>query len=511
MKNLHIPRRQFLKGMAAVGASSCIPSTLLAQSASNSPVTAVNVRKLFNQALAKKPALIGFANVEKNFESTTLILEGRIPTDLNGIFYRNGPAKHERNNQRYQHLFEGDGMLQQFRISDGKIVHQGKFIDTPKYSQEQRAQRFLYSGPQTKFSQSLAVARADTINTANTNIIAVGEDLWALWEAGSPTKVDPNTLAYKETVNLGHDSKYGDTLKGLPFSAHPKIAPNGDIFNFGLHGSGHIVLYHLSPDGRSKNVVLIDAQYRGGMLHDFLITDKHLLLILPSLKTKSQDPGYFSATYFDKDQAMEVLVVDKNSLAVKKRYQLAPGFVFHFGNAWEETDGTIHFDASLYPNADVLDKMSLLMQGKTPVHDAHAQTALIQLNPNGSSNVNFVGSCSEFPRIFQHLTGVKNRDIFHLSRNNDSLWSDSVNCLNVSSGKQDSYHYGSDFLVEEHVPICPTRVEGTGYLMGTALHVPSRRTCLNIFEAANLAAGPIARAWLPHHLPLGFHGNFVSS
>ena len=47
-------------------------------------------------------------------------------------------------------------------------------------------------------------------------------------------------------------------------------------------------------------------------------------------------------------------------------------------------------------------------------------------------------------------------------------------------------------------------------MIGTALHVPTKRTCLNIFNSESLSDGPIARAWLPHHLPLGFHGNFVA-
>ena len=71
----------------------------------------------------------------------------------------------------------------------------------------------------------------------------------------------------------------------------------------------------------------------------------------------------FARIKSDQTQAMRVLVIDKQSLKIQKEFELEPGFAFHFGNAWEETDGTIHFDASLYPDVTVLHQLSEVMQG----------------------------------------------------------------------------------------------------------------------------------------------------
>ncbi len=508
-------RRELLKGMGALGLGSLLFNSPLQAMAKTDSSLVVNYKDLFDHALATNPDLIGFANVEDNFAPQTLTIEGKIPSDLNGRFYRNGPGKHERAEQRYQHLFEGDGMLQSFHIENGKILHQGKFINTPKFQQEQQAQRFLYSAPDTKINNPLPVSSADMINTANTNVIPVGDDLWALWEGGSPTRVNSQTLDYQQQITLGEASKYGTSLQGLPFSAHPKIEANGDIWNFGLNPTGQIVLYHLSATGQVKNVGLVNAKYRGGMLHDFLITQKHLLLILPSLTTtRSTDnnrQGYFSRVGFDKNLPMRVLVVSKSDLAIVKQFELPAGFAFHYGNAWEENNGTIHFDASLYPNVDVLHNLANVMKGEMNNANIDAKTALFTLYPNGSANHTIINSNSEFPRVCDHLTGLKNECLYHLSSQHNSLWSDSVCNLNVTTGKEDVYDFGADFLVEEHVSVCPKNKEGTGYLIGTALHVPSKRTCLNIFNVENVADGPIARAWLSHHLPLGFHGNFKAA
>jgi hypothetical protein len=39
-----------------------------------------------------------------------LEVKGKIPQDLNGYFYRNGPAQNEVYGKRYHHWFDGDGM-----------------------------------------------------------------------------------------------------------------------------------------------------------------------------------------------------------------------------------------------------------------------------------------------------------------------------------------------------------------------------------------------------------------
>jgi len=112
--------------------------------------------------------------------------------------------------------------------------------------------------------------------------------------------------------------------------------------------------------------------------------------------------------------------------------------------------------------------------------------------------------------IYNHLTGLKNDTLVTLSSVESDVWSDSVRVINTNTGKQDIFTYGKEYLVEEHIVVDTSQKEGNGYLVGTALHVPSKRTCVNIFKASRVSEGPICRAWLPHSIPLGFHGNFMS-
>lgn len=509
-------RRDLLKGMVAFSGACAVPMVAKAAgvpSASQS-TQLINAKAKFNHALAAEPGLIGFANIEANFAPSKLKLEGKLPNDLKGVFYRNGPGKHERGEIRYQHLFEGDGMVQRFEIGNGEIHHFGRFLETAKYSAEQQAGAFLYAGPETKFKEKRASINSDSVNVANINTLSVGNDLWALWEAGSASKIDPDTLQYQGFVNLGAGSKYGDSLKGVPFSAHPKVDPTGDIWNFGLNHTGHIVLYHLSAMGKLQKAKLVDTGYKGRMLHDFLTTESHVLLILPSLKSNGsrndRRNGFFSQIAFDKNLPLRVMVLKKSDFSLVKEYELPPGFVFHFGNAWEDKSGVIRFDASLYPNIEVLQDMSNMMTGDLSHGHTNSKLALYELYPNGKTK-HFVSDIySEFPKVFAQQQTKRNAKLYHLSTLKNKIWNDTVCSYHLDTGKQDVFCMGPDFHVEEHIPIAPKHSKNS-YLLGTALHVPSKRTCVNVFNAQCINQGPIARAWLPHHLPLGFHGNFVAA
>ena len=504
-------RRHLLKSLLGISVATAVtPLTCVADLMTQPNDTLKNNALLFNAALAENPLLSGLAGVEHDFAPRWLMMEGKLPHDLRGMFYRNGPALHQRGMQRYSYWFEGDGMIQQFAFSNKGIQHQGKFVRTSKFKAEQAAGKLLYSGSDSRLENSLSVNHADVINPANTNVIQVNGELWALWEAGSATAVNNQSLETKGKVNLGQDSQYANSLAGMPFSAHPRIEADGTIWNFGLSPTGDVILYQLNPNGKMANVGLVKANYHGGMLHDFLITHRHILLVLPSIKKNKFEHGFFSALTFDRDSPMRVLVIDKASLTLKREYQLDAGFVFHFGNAWEDKQGTIHFDASLYSDLSVIDEFYDLAQGKIS-QPSHGKTVIFSLYANGSTAQQSIKGASEFPRIYEHLTGLRNTSLITMSSTENDFWNDTVRHINIDTGNQDNYVYGKDYLVEEHIIVDNNQKEGDGYLIGTALHIPSQRTCVNVFKANRLADGPICRAWLPHILPLGIHGNFVTA
>ncbi|MEM9234858.1 MAG: carotenoid oxygenase family protein, partial [Pseudomonadota bacterium] len=151
------------------------------------------------------------------------LIAGQAPAGFAGTYFLNGPAKHDRGGIRYDHWFDGDGMIHAFRFGEVGATHEGRFVETPKFKAEQAAERLLFPGFDTVPPDPAPVTKSDDINVANISVIPVGEQLWALWEGGSATGIKPGDLSTEGFITLG------DGLEGVPFSAHPRIDPQGRI------------------------------------------------------------------------------------------------------------------------------------------------------------------------------------------------------------------------------------------------------------------------------------------
>ena len=101
---------------------------------------------------------------------------GRLPPDLAGVLWRNGPAEHERFGHRYGHWFDGDGMVQAFTFSGDDVSHRAIILDTPKRRRETAAGRRLLPAFGTLPPGVAPIMTPDDMNAANTSVLAHG---WA--------------------------------------------------------------------------------------------------------------------------------------------------------------------------------------------------------------------------------------------------------------------------------------------------------------------------------------------
>lgn len=486
-------RRQFLTGLAgATAALAAGPARAGRQDA---------YQAAFAAAIAERPWLVGFESAAGDRGPERLATEGRWPVDLAGDFYRNGPGRHDRAGMRYHHWFDGDGLVHRWAIRGGAVEYRARFVRSAKFVAEEQAGRFLYDAGGTQ----LADARPATIgelNVANTSVLPVPGALWALWEGGSPTALDPATLATRGPVELG------PALKGAPFSAHPRIGQDGRIWNIGIFGT-KLALYRLARTGALEQVRLIEVD-AVGMVHDFFLTERSMVVLLPSTDMSGTGEGFFGRIRGRADQPMQLIVADRETLEITRRAELPPGFWFHGGNAWEETDGTLRFDVNLARDPNILQALRGVMRGDH--RRQFATTTLFTVAPSGRVASETVVGDSEFTRIDPRVATRRNRYVYSVEHGDDAApWYDAVRRVDLARGRVGRFVYGAEYLVEEHVFVPKARAdrEGAGWLLGTALHWPSRRTCLSLFDAERLADGPVARAWAPLPAPLGFHGAFV--
>jgi all-trans-8'-apo-beta-carotenal 15,15'-oxygenase len=501
-------RRHLLQALAALGGGAG-----LAAPANALPAAAAD----FAAAVATQPLLTPFKGVtDATGERFTerLATRGRWPAALAGRFYRNGPALMERNGERYHHWFDGDGMVQQFTLAGGQITHRGRLVRTTKLDAEAKAGRFLMTAFGTAIPGGPPGSGPDSFNPANTNAIEHAGRVLAMWEGGSAYGLDPKDLSTQGPV------VWRDDLRQVPFSAHPKLDPQGHLWNIGTFGP-RIVAWHIDPAGALAGVQVGELPYAGGMVHDMAVTERYLVVPLPPVKLNFSAPVTDGPRRFalEPGQPLRVLVMDKADISKRRVFELPPQAVFHVGNAHETADGQVVLSYVGAPDAWFLDVGAVaLMKGQvsagggSSTHIAHLDMS------NGRARTQSLGDVVEFPRIDPRRIGLPARWLLSAAswtaehRSANSLLH-GLQLRDTQGGAVRRFDYGAHQVVEEHimVPKPDGRGELDAWLLGTTFDSRAQTTVLNLLDAARIEDGPIAQATLPYVLPLGFHGNFTAA
>jgi len=440
---------------------------------------------------------LGFETPPPDLDSELKLVSGRLPTGLEGVFYRNGPAQFERAGVRLDHWFDGDGMIQRFVIGDGRVRHRGRFVDTDKRRDEESAKRFLYSGYGFSPPDPAPIRRPDDINAANTHVLKVGSEIWALWEGGSPWRLDAESLD-----TIGRKS-FAGAFDGAPFSAHPKQGPDGEIWNFGAFGR-RCIIWQLAADGHIVKATPIDLPMPS-LMHDFAVTERHIILLLPPLLQSGGAGDTLIDQYsWQPDKPLQVLVLDKNDLTQQRRYELPARFLFHIGNAWEDSQGAIRLDAFLMEDSEFATRTARDLPSGRYADPPNAHPTLLTLYPNGRSSTETHQGIGEFPRTDPRLVGREHRYMYGIAASGIACW-------DWRDGRQSTFVYGPDHWAEEpvFVPRSQQSGENDGWLVATTLNTRSGKTELAVFDAQSIGGGPVALFECPYALPLGFHGAFV--
>lgn len=509
-------RRQFLSSSANIASIASIASISavapqLAWAQSSGTALQKNYQR-FHSALANNPQLEVYRSVTGELAGEARI-EGKLPSDLSGSFYRNGPGRFDLAGERYSHWFDGDGFAQCWQIQDGKVSHRGKFVQTQKLLQEDRAGKFLYPGFGTHLARA-PVKNSDTVNAANTNLLPFNGGLYALWEGGSATELDPATLATRGIKTWRED------LAAMPFSAHPKIDPNGELWNFGaMPGADKMAIYRLDQAGKVAQFGVLDIP-KMAMVHDFAISAANLIFLIAPYDMRRQAESSLADMHHwagsgPQARGLRAVVVAKADLSIRQIFELPPAMVFHLGNAFD--DGmTTRLDACLTEEGDVMQSVSAPMRGEIRLgNESRSFAAQIKLDYRSKQgSVTRLFGASEFPRVMPQVVAKRHRKLALLSSSKPGdVNFDTVAIVDTDSGNADQYQFGSDWQVEEHIlmPRKNARSETDGYLLGVAQHLTTKQTVLAVFDAAKVAAGPLALAHLAYRAPICFHGNFSAA
>src|SRR5262249_8182100 len=151
-----------------------------------------------------------YAPVREEVTAVDLPVEGAIPSELRGVYMRNGP--NPPSGESY-HWFVGDGMLHGVRLQDGRAQwYRNRWVRT----------RAFTGGASSVDEQGNVGHR---IGVANTNIVQHAGRVFALVESSYPTEVT------RELDTVGVCDFAGKLTTS--FTAHPKLCPlTGEMHSF---------------------------------------------------------------------------------------------------------------------------------------------------------------------------------------------------------------------------------------------------------------------------------------
>ncbi len=507
-----LDRRRFCQQVLALAAGGLALPTLRAEDGA--------ATDSYYEAFARnryKPWTQGFAGIHQDLPRMQMQLTGKFPTELRGTLFRNGPGQHSMGDVRYQHLFDGDGLVQKYQIDAGRITHEARFVRTEKFVAESRAGRFSRATFGTNPPGMEPATSPNAINAANTSIVHHHGELLALWEAGPATRLDPETL---ETLGT---KIWRPDYAGMPFSAHPKLEPDGSLWNFGVSSaSGMLSIYRISSRG---NLLAAHTHTipQMTMVHDFAITERHLIFLLPPLvfdiERVRAGATILNGYVWKPELGLRVVVVDKNDLTRLQWFEVPAGFVFHVGNAWEK-NGKIFLD--FVRSADAwwpLNGIPQIMRGEYSFANASPyipKIALMEIDlAKGSARQTVLDLSAEFPVVDPRAVGQAHNSLYACARlgHAERPGFDAILRLDRRSGKAQHYRYGDDYLVEEHVfiPRPGSTRQDDGWLLGSALDCKRQATVLSVFDPHRINEGPIAQARMERVLPIGLHASFVAA
>jgi all-trans-8'-apo-beta-carotenal 15,15'-oxygenase len=450
---------------------------------------------------------VAFADLEADLPRGAMnLVDGRAPQALAGSLYRNGPGKFHRPRGSVNHWFDGDGLMRAFRISDGAATLEARFIDTPKRRADIAANAVITPGFGTPAGPGARIRNADDVNAGNIAVMPVGGELWALWEAGSPIAMDPSDLSTKGIKTLRPD------LEHVPFLAHPRREPGGDTWSLGVNGKQALV-WRLGPDGALKSADMVELPM-ASYIHDFTATRRHLILILqPWIQDRMVMPYNDSFTWRP-EQGTKVLVLDKADLTKRRVYELPAFFAFHYGSAWEESDGTLRFDGCFSEDARFATENGKTLMTGAWKSQRPAMLGLVALHPDGRATLESTGVAAEFPRTDGRVSGGARRYTIHAS--GAARTAPMFHGLAVhdwKTGKSDAFDFGVHQLMEEAVFVArPSGAdELDGWLLAPSVNTKAKATELHVFDARRVAAGPLCTWRADRALPVSLHGAFVKA
>jgi beta,beta-carotene 9',10'-dioxygenase len=474
---------------------------------------------------------LAFTSLNSEVEIDSLSIEGEIPRWLNGSLFRNGPAKFEIGQASYNHWFDGSAMVHRYTFHEGQIAYRNRFLHTSPYTQMMSTGQ-LSSGFETAQPTSLASRifklaseaigdRTEQTYNTNVNIIQLDGKFMALTEQPVPTVFEPISL---ETQGAFHfkDRLFGHLSCGHPQYDYQKQEYINYITCFGPINTYN--LYRIKAKSNQRKLITRIPVRSPCYMHSFALTENYIILVEFPLMVKSLPAilggkAPMECLSWEPQRGTNFLVISKHSGQQVARFKSDPFFAFHHINAYEQGD-EILIDIAASDRPDLMYKSYLNLLRTATKSEDHplAEYRRYRLPLQKDTRFQDIGyellsdhriemACINHARC----SSRHYRYAYAVSHNRN--WPSLVGQL----VKIDLQHKNTTTWFEPHTypgePIFVAAPHGTaeddGVILSVVLDAAKKKSFLLVLDASSFKE--VGRAYLPHHIPLEFHGLFVEA
>lgn len=467
------------------------------------------------------------------FETTVeeCIVDGEVPEQLHGGFYRVGPTWKRPTRQGSNGFATQDGMVQALTFRDGRVDFLNRWIRTPKYQLEEQHGRGMFEWADGRFGDWRSYGLGEVVRdeytagvpqgTALVNVFPFGGEVLASGEQGlPPIALDPLSLETRGIVpwsskldrGMVAPACFGDNT----FTAHPKWdADSGELFGLSYRDHEPFVTMHVvTPDGAVRSKELWEVPYACNA-HDIWLTDRWVVVpIQPFIVGLDRIEKDLSVFGWDPELPIVLALVPRD-LGDDVRYLTAdidPQYIMHTMSA-NLDENTLVLDGPIFerPPFPFEDQVAFGVDF-VPFGSGVVGRWSVDLGSGAVRSERLGDKPVEFPKVDERFYGKPYR--WGFLTEGDSLWTlDTVVRRDVVSGAEDRFTITRDQMIAlfelTFVPRAPEAPEGDGYLIVPVSRFLENRSEFVILDTEDIPAGPVATVHLPFQIGWTPHGHWM--
>jgi len=444
-------------------------------------------------------------------------IDGEVPDFVRGTFYANGPARFTCGEVRYRHWLDGDGMVCALRFDDAGVHCTNRFVRSTKFVDEEKAGRALYRTFGTSFASDQLFHHLGIASPVNVSAWYFGGKLLAFGEQGLPWELDPVTLETRGEYTFG-----GRLNPITPFAAHPSFDPeSGEMFNFGISFSQRhpsLNLFRFDRNAEIRNRRRIPIPYPCSV-HDFSLSPSYTIVhlhphLLDMEGLMSGGKTIMEALSWEPERGSRLLIAARESGEQVASVPVGSGYCLHHINTFEE-DGRlvvdfVELEEPTYPDYEVIPDLFTDAGPGWPVRYV-IDTASWEVVEKREIDYRFA---PDLPTIDPRRATHRSDDhwILGISKTGQPgrKFFDQLAHLSFSeSGKADIWQAPEKHYLASEPDFIPEPGNGSAGLVICKIFDAERvHDAYLLFNAYDVAAGPIATLNMKAPVPPRLHGAF---